>query len=520
MVARPPVDEIIQILNIVQSIAGGTYWQTFGPGNVQVTNAVTLGVSVFDPGGGIIPQADITPGTYTIDRIRLGVLTPAIVAGASSKTDGAVYKSYAFPVGDGWAIGDLFVATFTGIQVTISGITTSFPPIQVWGRVVMEPDIDSVVNTINTNQGNPAADTLASTTAKLGNLARTLKLLLGTRWDVGGDLGTDIAALLGAEMPLSGTVVDAGPAVTGFKTSLVGGNNQYNGGLMLFSPGAANAGQSHLIDTFTAVNGVVTFALNDQWTTVPVNGDAFVVIPNAGVYLKKIFAAVNSIGGDPWTTALPDAYGAGSAGKILGTNLDALVSSRLAAAAYTAERGTDNAMLAANGATAAELLKVPKSDSNVTWNATALAAIQAADAAALAAVAYTRQAGVMQVKATTIDLDQAANTYVLVTAMTQDVIVESMVIRMSGGAIGGAFTYLTVQTDDATPIVLINNADGAVGNLANEAQLAWTGAILLDAGTLATIGLTIAVAQGGAEPARVCDVVFTCRAVVAGGYLT
>lgn len=41
-------------------------------------------------------------------------------------------------------------------------------------------------------------------------------------------------------------------------------------------------------------------------------------------------AALNGAGsaGDPWTTALPGAYGAGTAGYILGTNLDATISSR------------------------------------------------------------------------------------------------------------------------------------------------------------------------------------------------
>jgi hypothetical protein len=43
--------------------------------------------------------------------------------------------------------------------------------------------------------------------------------------------------------------------------------------------------------------------------------------------------------GDPWTTAVPGAYGAGTAGYILGTNLDATVSSRstLTAAAVNTE---------------------------------------------------------------------------------------------------------------------------------------------------------------------------------------
>ncbi len=466
------------ILNVVNSIAGGTYWNVFGPGNVQVTNAVTLGVSVFDPGGGIIPQADITAGTYQIDQIRLGVLTNIVAPGtASSKMDGAVYVNYAFPA-ISWAIGDLFVATFTGISVSIGGIVTNFPPIQVWGRVVTEPDIKSTVDTINTNQGNPAADTLISTTAKLGNLARTLKLLLGARWDAAGDLGTDIAALLGAEIPLSGTVVDGAPAVGTFKTSLAGANNQYNGGLLLFSPGAANAGQSHLIDIFMALNGAVTFVPSDQWTAVPVNGDAFVVIPNAGVYLKKIFAAVGL--GALAATALTNA-----------TWTDALAT---ALASYTAAK--------------AAFLDIAISSREASGAA----------AAALAAVTYTMQAGVMQSKAITADVQRAAGTYDLFTGTAQDVLIDSLTIRMSGGAAGGTVTSISIQTNDATPQTFISALEGAIGNLLNQAQLSWApagGKILLKVGQ--KIQLTIA--GGAAGAANLADVAVDYHAVVSGGYL-
>jgi hypothetical protein len=49
-------------------------------------------------------------------------------------------------------------------------------------------------------------------------------------------------------------------------------------------------------------------------------------------------AALNAAGsaGDPWATALPGAYGVGTAGKIIGDNINATVSSRLATAGYTA----------------------------------------------------------------------------------------------------------------------------------------------------------------------------------------
>jgi len=127
--------------------------------------------------------------------------------------------------------------------------------------------------------------------------------------------------------------------------------------------------------------------------------------------------------------------------------------------------------------------------------------------------------GRLQIKATTIDLGQAAGTYDLFTATTQDVVVEKLVIRMSGGTlVGSNLTSILIQTDDATSIVLINATDGAVANLTDEAQLAWTGAVLLDAGTGAKIRLTIA--GGAATAAKVCDVVCHCRAVVSGGLLT
>lgn len=49
-------------------------------------------------------------------------------------------------------------------------------------------------------------------------------------------------------------------------------------------------------------------------------------------------AALNasSSAGDPWATSLPGAYSAGTAGKIIGDNLNATVGSRLATAGYTA----------------------------------------------------------------------------------------------------------------------------------------------------------------------------------------
>lgn len=77
-------------------------------------------------------------------------------------------------------------------------------------------------------------------------------------------------------------------------------------------------------------------------------------------------AALTAAGsaGDPWSTALPGAYGAGTAGLLLGTTIPNAIDA------------IDNYVDTEIGALTTELAKVPKSDSNVSFNATAIAAIQ------------------------------------------------------------------------------------------------------------------------------------------------
>lgn len=146
-------------------------------------------------------------------------------------------------------------------------------------------------------------------------------------------------------------------------------------------------------------------------------------------------AALNAAGaaGDPWSTSLPGAYGAGTAGYIVGTNLDTTTSSRasqtsldtvddlldtevaaikaktdqltftvanrvdsttqsgvstldaagIRTAVGLASANLDTQLTAIDdyldtevSALTTELAKVPKSDGTATWNATALAAIQ------------------------------------------------------------------------------------------------------------------------------------------------
>ena len=124
-------------------------------------------------------------------------------------------------------------------------------------------------------------------------------------------------------------------------------------------------------------------------------------------------------------------------------------------------------------------------------------------------------AGRMQEKPATIDIGQIAGTYDLFTGSTHDVILEHLVIRMSGGAGGGNLVSIAIQTDDVTPQVLITALQGAVGNLTDQAVLYWDGKAYLKAGYKVQITL----AGGAATAAKVCDVVCGYRSIVDGGYL-
>jgi hypothetical protein len=98
--------------------------------------------------------------------------------------------------------------------------------------------------------------------------------------------------------------------------------------------------------------------------------------------------ALNAAGsaGDPWSTALPGAYGSGTAGKIIGDNLNATVSSRLATASYTAPldaAGTRSALGLASANLDTKLDALPT-------NAELSTALAAADDAVLAQVALVK----------------------------------------------------------------------------------------------------------------------------------
>lgn len=124
--------------------------------------------------------------------------------------------------------------------------------------------------------------------------------------------------------------------------------------------------------------------------------------------------------------------------------------------------------------------------------------------------------GQYQFATTTEDLNQAANTYDLLTGTTQPVLLETLSLKMPAVDIsGGALTYITIQTDDTTAQVVFNSTDGALANLTQEAELSFVGAIRINVGTK----LQLTIAGGAAGSACVATITAGYKAIAAGGTL-
>lgn len=132
----------------LSSLAGGAFYGSYGPRNVEVGNDVDFGQVLYDPSGNIITVGEITPGTYTIRRVRAGVDSEVVASTPSFEAAGRVYMTYNFPAG--WNVGDIFYITFSGIIVTIDGVATEYPNLYIWGRVVREAGIETKVDDVET----------------------------------------------------------------------------------------------------------------------------------------------------------------------------------------------------------------------------------------------------------------------------------------------------------------------------------------------------------------------------------
>jgi len=144
------------------------------------------------------------------------------------------------------------------------------------------------------------------------------------------------AADTGMQTVRSNTAQAGGASTITLDASASATNDIYNDHL-IYLTGGTGAGQAAFITDYVGATKVAT--IKPAWVTAPDNTTTFAIIPAASLWHQIMAdhvvsgstgASLNAAGsaGDPWTTALPGAYGAGTAGKIIGDNLNATVSSR------------------------------------------------------------------------------------------------------------------------------------------------------------------------------------------------
>ena len=134
--------------------------------------------------------------------------------------------------------------------------------------------------------------------------------------------------------------------------------------------------------------------------------------------------------------------------------------------------------------------------------------------------AAKREAGVLQIFQKTWDgrFGSGAGSDALFTVNAQDIIVEKLIVKMTSVDLtDDDWDGISVEDDYATtPHVFIDATAGAKANLTINAQLAWTGAVLVDAGQ--AIQAT-AIADDANEDALI-TVYIMFRAVADGGFVT
>ncbi len=97
-------------------------------------------------------------------------------------------------------------------------------------------------------------------------------------------------------------------------------------GLRVRIYGGTGVGQSRMVTGYNGGTKVATVDWN--WITIPDATSTYAVIDADGPAVNSSLQ-VATTASDPWNTALPGSYGAGTAGYIIGTNLNATISSRM-----------------------------------------------------------------------------------------------------------------------------------------------------------------------------------------------
>lgn len=252
-------------------------------------------------------------------------------------------------------------AETASIQSDTNDIQTRIPAALVGGR--MDVSVGAMANNVLTaaainadaiTDAKVASDvTIASVTGAVGSVTGNVGgNVTGSVGSVatGGITRASLAADTGLQSVRSNTAQAGGSTSITLDASASSTTDFYVNHLVLLT-GGTGAGQARFI---TAYNGTTKVATVTAWATNPDNTSTFAILPGDAIpgataptaaqvadavwdealsghavsgSTGEALAAAGSAG-DPWITALPGAYSSGQAGYIVGTMLDAAMSSR------------------------------------------------------------------------------------------------------------------------------------------------------------------------------------------------
>jgi hypothetical protein len=116
---------------------------------VEPDTLETISVAI-TTNAGAPTTAEITPGTITIARIRAGASTNIVTGAACSEAAGNIYYLYTYPSAS-WNEGDYYLATMSGQEIEVNGITYPLSTIPFRGYVNRESSILADTNELQTD---------------------------------------------------------------------------------------------------------------------------------------------------------------------------------------------------------------------------------------------------------------------------------------------------------------------------------------------------------------------------------
>ena len=262
----------------------------------------------------------------------------------------------------GYVVGRFTLAKVSALRPTTAGRTLD---VSAGGEAGIDlANVGSPATTLNLSGTTiSTSQQIASVSGAVGSVTGAVGSVTGAVGSVTGNVGGNVVGSVGSVVgtvtanttQLAGQTVTAAAGVT-FPTTVSS----------LTAAGVRTELSTELgrIDVATSTRSTLTAA--NVWQT-DVSG--YTTAGYAGTYLKGAGSS-----GDPWSTAIPGTYGAGTAGYILGTNLNATITSRLATSGYTAPldaAGTRSALglAAANLDTQLDALPTATENAAAVWNA-------------------------------------------------------------------------------------------------------------------------------------------------------